>query len=58
MLDSETKESLFQKVIDLYRGDFCEDVLLDWCLIKRERLARMYLSVLGKLIPIIRASDV
>lgn len=47
--DPETKESLFHQAIGLYKGDFCEDILLDWCIIKRERLARIYLSILGKL---------
>lgn len=49
MPDLETKEMILHRAIDLYKGSFCEDVFLDWCIIKRERLARMYLSVLGQL---------
>ena len=49
MPDVETKKMTFNKAVDLYKGDFCEDVFSDWCIIKRERLARMYLNVLGQL---------
>ncbi|PID84625.1 MAG: hypothetical protein CSA11_11195 [Chloroflexi bacterium] len=48
-LDPEKKELIFSKIIGLYKGDFCEDIFTDWCIIERERLSRMYLSVLGSL---------
>ena len=49
MPDIETKEMTFNKAVGLYKGDFCEDVFSDWCIIKRERLARTYLNVFGQL---------
>ncbi len=49
-LDPENKEKILCKLIKLYKGDFCEDIFTDWCIIERERLARMYLTVLGNLV--------
>lgn len=48
-MDYETDKVILRKAADLYRGDFCEDIFLDWCVIERERLSRLYLNVLGRL---------
>ena len=47
--DFKIKEPLLYKAADLYKGDFCEDIFSDWCVMERERLGRMYLRVLGQL---------
>lgn len=47
--DSEAEEVLLRQAVDLVKGDFCEDVFSDWCLIERERLSRAYLRILGQL---------
>ena len=47
--DPKKKELILTKIADMYQGDFCEDIFTDWCIIERERLSRMYLTVLGKL---------
>ncbi len=38
------------RAIDLYQGDLYGDIFADWCLIERERLARMHLQALGDLL--------
>lgn len=48
-IDYETERSILSKAAELYRGDFCEDIFLDWCVMERERLCRLYLNVLGRL---------
>lgn len=35
--------------LELYRGDLFEGVYADWCLLERERLARLYLRGMGQL---------
>lgn len=47
--DSETEETILGKAMALYKGDFCEDIFSDWCVIERERLSRLYLKILGQL---------
>jgi DNA-binding SARP family transcriptional activator len=47
--DYETERDILSKAAELYKGDFCEDIFLDWCVIERERLSRLYLTVLGRL---------
>jgi DNA-binding SARP family transcriptional activator len=37
-----------QQALELYRGDLLEGWYEDWCLFERERLQRLYLSLLGK----------
>jgi DNA-binding SARP family transcriptional activator len=42
-------EQLLRAAIALYRGELCEGIYADWCLLERERLARYYLRALGHL---------
>ncbi len=39
---------IMQEALNLYRGDLLEGWYQDWCLFERERLQRMYLSMLEK----------
>jgi DNA-binding SARP family transcriptional activator len=39
---------IVQEALDLYQGDLLEGWYQDWCLFERERLQRMYLSMLEK----------
>jgi len=39
-----------EAAVELYRGDLLEGWYQEWCLFERERLERMYLSLLDKLI--------
>jgi DNA-binding SARP family transcriptional activator len=48
-LDEECVSSL-RSAAQLYRGDLLEGVYQDWCLIERERLQNMYLTILDRLI--------
>ncbi len=41
---------LLQQVSLLYRGDLLENWYLDWCLVARQHLQHMYLSLIDKLI--------
>jgi len=47
-LDAERVQSL-KSAVDLYQGDLLEGWYQDWCLYERERLQRMYLVMLDKL---------
>lgn len=38
-----------QSAAALYKGSFCEGIYSEWCLAERERLERVYLRTLGKL---------
>jgi DNA-binding SARP family transcriptional activator len=46
--DGRQSESVRQ-ALALYRGDLLEGWYEDWCLFERERLQRLYLALLGKL---------
>lgn len=46
--DTRQSESV-QRSLDLYRGDLLEGWYEDWCLFERERLQRLYLALLGKM---------
>ncbi|HRQ36759.1 MAG TPA: BTAD domain-containing putative transcriptional regulator [Chloroflexota bacterium] len=48
-VDLVRQESLLNQAIALYQGDFCEGIYADWCLLERERLARLHLRLLGDL---------
>lgn len=43
------RERLLRQAHNLYRGPLCEGLVNDWCLIERERLARLHLRTLGQL---------
>jgi DNA-binding SARP family transcriptional activator len=43
------QESLLSAAVELYKGDLCEGIYTDWCLVERERLARLYLWTAGQL---------
>jgi DNA-binding SARP family transcriptional activator len=43
------RAQIVQEALNLYRGDLLEGWYQDWCLFERERLQRMYLSMLEKL---------
>ena len=47
-LDTSTAQHL-QDVVQLYQGPLLEGWYQDWCLLERERLQNMYLSMLDKL---------
>ncbi len=44
----EQGAQIMQEALKLYRGDLLEGWYQDWCLFERERLQRMYLSMLDK----------
>jgi len=46
---NDVKESYLLAAQGLYVGDLLEGIYSDWCLIERERLARLYLRALGQL---------
>lgn len=46
----EERESLLHAAHLLYSGDLLEGLYSEWCLIERERLARLYLGALGQLV--------
>jgi DNA-binding SARP family transcriptional activator len=46
--DRRQREAV-QAALGLYRGDLLEGWYEDWCLFERERLQRLYLTLLGKL---------
>jgi DNA-binding SARP family transcriptional activator len=46
--DRQQSETV-QQAVELYRGDLLEGWYEDWCLFERERLQRLYLALLGKL---------
>lgn len=43
------REQWLTQAVASYQGDFCEGIYADWCLLERERLARLHLRVLGDL---------
>jgi hypothetical protein len=43
------KAHCLRGAVQLYRGDLLEGCYLDWCLVERERLQTIYLSLLDKL---------
>lgn len=47
--ESTQREKWLCLANSLYQGDFCEGIYADWCLLERERLARLHLRVLGQL---------
>ncbi len=46
---ADQKEKWLRQATALYQGDFCEGIYADWCLLERERLARLHLRILGQL---------
>jgi DNA-binding SARP family transcriptional activator len=48
-LSNEAKASHFRAAEDLCDGELLEEIYSDWCLIERERLARLRLYGLGQL---------
>jgi DNA-binding SARP family transcriptional activator len=47
--DLTQKEAWLRQALVLYQGEFCEGIYADWCLLERERLARLHLRTLGQL---------
>jgi len=43
------REGWLMQAIAVFQGDFCEGIYADWCLLERERLARLHLRVLGEM---------
>lgn len=46
---NDEQAALLGQAVDLYRGDLLEGWYCDWCLFERERLQRLYLMMLDKL---------
>lgn len=47
--EGDERERMLQEALALYRGDLFEGIYSDWCLIERERLARLCLRAKGQL---------
>jgi DNA-binding SARP family transcriptional activator len=47
--DLSQREIWLRQAAALYQGEFCEGIYADWCLLERERLARLHLRTLGQL---------
>lgn len=47
--NSEESEPVLRHALTLYQGDLYEGIYADWCLLERERMARLYLRGLGQL---------
>jgi LuxR family maltose regulon positive regulatory protein len=47
--DSEERAEYYHKAIELYRGDYLEEVYHDWCMLRREELREKYFSALTEL---------
>jgi DNA-binding SARP family transcriptional activator len=47
--DIQRRERRLREALALCQGAFCEGVYADWCLIERERIARLRLRALGQL---------
>jgi len=45
----EAKMALLSQAVELYRGDYLEEVFSDWCLVRRENLRLKYTSALATL---------
>jgi DNA-binding SARP family transcriptional activator len=43
------QERALQAAVDIYRGELYDGMYADWCLVERERLARLYLRTMGQL---------
>ena len=48
-IKSDKKEFFLKASVNIYKGDFCEGIYTDWCLVERERLNRLYLRSLSHL---------
>jgi DNA-binding SARP family transcriptional activator len=46
----ETQVELLRSTSQLYRGDLLEGWYLDWCLVERQRIQHIYLTLIDKLI--------
>lgn len=46
--DPARQEEWLAQAVALYQGEFCEGIYADWCLLERERLARLHLRLLGE----------
>jgi DNA-binding SARP family transcriptional activator len=46
---NQTRAELLKDAVRLYKGDLLDGWYQDWCLVERERLQNMYLSMLDKL---------
>ncbi len=53
----EKRARILSEALKLYRGDLLEGWYQDWCLFERERLQRMYLAMLEKLMAYCEACD-
>jgi DNA-binding SARP family transcriptional activator len=47
--DDIQHEQALSHALSLYRGELYEGIYADWCLVERERLARLYLRAMGQL---------
>lgn len=47
--DDVRHEQSLGHAVSLYRGELYEGIYADWCLVERERLARLYLRAMGQL---------
>lgn len=47
--DETTCEQSLKDALALYKGELYEGIYADWCLLERERLARLHLRALGQL---------
>jgi DNA-binding SARP family transcriptional activator len=47
--EATSREDWLRQALALYQGEFCEGLYADWCLLQRERLARLHLRTLGQL---------
>ncbi len=43
------KEAVLEEAVGLYQGELYTSICADWCLVERERLARLHLRTLGRL---------
>ena len=43
------KTEVLEEAVDLYKGSLYSTIYADWCLVERERLARLHLQALGQL---------
>ena len=49
LVDDEQREPYLVTAVHLYTGELCAGIYSDWCLIERERLARLKLRAAGEL---------
>jgi len=50
--DEALREQILRQALNLYRGQLFEGIYSDWCLVERERLARLRLRAMGQLMAI------